>query len=756
MVGSYSIIASLIDPGGKLSNYAPTVTNGSLVVSTAPLTVTAANLSRLYAATNPLFTGTISGIKNSDNITATYSCQANALSTVGGYAITITLSDPGGKLSNYTLTKNNGTLTINKATLTTAASNAARRYGGNNPIFSGTLTGVLNNDNILAVYESKADASSIVGNYAIEPTLLDPDGRLINYNVTKSNGTLTVGKAPLTVSADNVSRVYGSTGPLTGSVVGIKNNDAITGIFASSADADAFVGTYPITASVSDPGGKIGNYNLVLNHATLTITKAPLTVTPANVARTYGEANPALTGTIAGIQNNDAISADYSTAATVDSAAGDYDIIAMLNDPQTKLGNYEVTLNKGVLTINKATPIIIWNMPAKIVAGVALSDVQLNAAAEDPITSTALAGTFQYSPAAGTVLAPGLAQNLSVTFTPNDSANYTTAEGSTTIDVDPAIAPAITSSLDATTVLGEAFTYTIAADGSEPLAYAATGMPEGLTLGGNTISGNTAAAGVFYIHLAATNYGGSDSKDLKLIVTKPGTNHAPVITSVPSASANPATAGVAVVFSGAATDSDGDALDYSWAWGDETFGSGASASKIYDAAGVYVVTLTVSDGVDSDVITLNVVVGEAAGVFTVTKFKVDFNFVAPDKDTLSFSGDFPLPASFIPAGKAVRVLVGGVDYNGTLNTRNATADKAFTLKGRIGPVVKYSFALKKANVFNQLADLGISRNAGAVGLEVPVIVVIDGNSHLSHATVDYTVKLKQGVPQRGTGKQSGN
>ena len=44
---------------------------------------------------------------------------------------------------------------------------------------------------------------------------------------------------------------------------------------------------------------------------------------------------------------------------------------------------------------------------------------QLNATAS-------VRGTFVYTPAAGAVLAPG-AQTLSVTFTPDDTANYTTA-----------------------------------------------------------------------------------------------------------------------------------------------------------------------------------------------------------------------------------------------------------------------------------------------------------------------------------------
>ena len=76
-VGTYPIIPTLTDNGtGALSNYIVTANNGSLTVSPAPLTVTADNATRAYGAPNPAFTGTIVGIKNGDNITATYSTTA--------------------------------------------------------------------------------------------------------------------------------------------------------------------------------------------------------------------------------------------------------------------------------------------------------------------------------------------------------------------------------------------------------------------------------------------------------------------------------------------------------------------------------------------------------------------------------------------------------------------------------------------------------------------------------------------------------
>jgi hypothetical protein len=47
-----------------------------------------------------------------DNIVASYTTVANAASPAGTYAVTPSLNDPDNNLGNYTVTLNNGTLTV--------------------------------------------------------------------------------------------------------------------------------------------------------------------------------------------------------------------------------------------------------------------------------------------------------------------------------------------------------------------------------------------------------------------------------------------------------------------------------------------------------------------------------------------------------------------------------------------------------------------------------------------------------------------
>jgi hypothetical protein len=351
-------VPALVDPNGKLGNYTVTSSNGVLTVTPAPLSVAAANTSRAYGDPNPIFAGTITGIKNADNITATYASVALVTSPVGTFGIVPTLIDPTTKLGNYTVSSINGTLTVAPAVLTVAGTNASRLYGDPNPSFTGTITGIKNADNITATFASAALITSPVGTFPIVGTLADPGSKLGNYAVTSNSGTLTVNPAALSASAADATRVYGDPNPVfTGAITGLKNGDVITLTFSSAGPASP-IGTFAIVPALVDPGLKAGNYSVTKTNGTLTVTVAPLSVTAANASRAYGDPNPLFNGSIVGIKNGDSISATFSTTAVPASLIGTYPIIPALVDPTAKLGNYSVTSINGVLTVGQATPAV--------------------------------------------------------------------------------------------------------------------------------------------------------------------------------------------------------------------------------------------------------------------------------------------------------------------------------------------------------------------------------------------------------------
>lgn len=87
------------------------------------------------------------------------------------------------------------------------------------------------------------------------------------------------------------------------------------------------------------------------------------------------------------------------------------------------------------INLPRRTPNIIWNNPADITQGTALSGTQLNATAADPFSGLAIAGSFEYSPSSGTILPVGNGRTLSTRFTPNDRTQYKTANKNVVINV---------------------------------------------------------------------------------------------------------------------------------------------------------------------------------------------------------------------------------------------------------------------------------------------------------------------------------
>jgi Flp pilus assembly CpaE family ATPase len=82
------------------------------------------------------------------------------------------------------------------------------------------------------------------------------------------------------------------------------------------------------------------------------------------------------------------------------------------------------------IKVNKGTPTLRWSKPAPITYGTALGSEQLNAEANVP-------GKFVYIPGAGAVLSAGT-HTPSVTFTPEDTTNYTAVKGAVSLSVTKA------------------------------------------------------------------------------------------------------------------------------------------------------------------------------------------------------------------------------------------------------------------------------------------------------------------------------
>ena len=255
--------------------------------------------------------------------------------TVGvSYSVTINLAVGGTGPITYTATGMPGWLTLNPSTGVLSGIPT----GANNIAYLFTITATdSSNDSASEQY------ALIIGHPAIVLTpanLSGTYGTAYSQKISSSGGI-----GPYTYALAS-----GSSLP---SGLSLSSSGAITGMpTAPSATAYSFTITATDTGSTSNGSPSTGSQEF-----SMTIAKAPLTVTASNATMGYGGPLPALSGKLTGVVNNDSIAANYTTTATASSAVGAYPITATLSGASQ--ANYTLTNTPGTLTVTQAMPAIV-------------------------------------------------------------------------------------------------------------------------------------------------------------------------------------------------------------------------------------------------------------------------------------------------------------------------------------------------------------------------------------------------------------
>ncbi len=270
--GTYSIVPGVT--GANLANYTVIYVSGTLTVTKAALTVTAADATRIYGAANPGFTASVTGALNGDTFTSSGSTVATLSSSVGTYPI-VPLAT-GANLGSYDVLYINGTLTVAKAVLTVTPNNQSIVAGSTLPTLTATMTGFVNADGPsvvtgLPALTTTATTSSPAGFYPITAAL----GTLAatNYGFTFGAGTLTITLAQNNPGTAFTGKAMAGTKPIAGASVqlyaaGTSGNGSagtpLTGVLTTDATgAFTIPAGYPCPAATSQlylviQGGQIG------------------------------------------------------------------------------------------------------------------------------------------------------------------------------------------------------------------------------------------------------------------------------------------------------------------------------------------------------------------------------------------------------------------------------------------------------------------------------------------------------------------
>ena len=296
---------------------------------------------------------------------------------VGAYAIT------RGTLAadrNYTITFTGNTLTITPASLNVSANAQTKVYGTTDPALTDTAAGLVDKTvdsvaiddtaaTVLSGALARAAAGTLageqVGGYAISQGTLAAGS---NYTINFIGNTLTITPAPLTVSANAQTKVYGMADPaLTVSVTGFVDA-TVDGLTLDDTATSALTGDLIRVPGETVSGGPYAieqgtlaasDYTITFTGNRLTITPAPLTIAADPETKVYGTADPTLAYTSSGFQFSDTaatvITGSLARAAGETVAGGPY---AIGQGTLTADGNYTIHFLGSSLNITPAAPVV--------------------------------------------------------------------------------------------------------------------------------------------------------------------------------------------------------------------------------------------------------------------------------------------------------------------------------------------------------------------------------------------------------------
>ncbi len=354
--------------------------------------------------------------------TFVYSPLAGSVPAAGSDTLSVTFT-PTDAVDNTTATAT-VTLVVNKAApVITWATPAAITYG---TALSVTQLDATANVPGTFVYTPAAGSVPAAGTQVLDVTFSPTDA--VDYTSASAGVNLTVNKATPVITWATPAAIAYLT-PLSATQLDATASTAGTFVYAPASGTVLTAGAQTLDVTFTPTDGAdyttaTANVTLTVNQATPVITWAtPAAITyPTALSGTQLDATASVAGTFV-----------YSPlSGTVPTAGNDF--LSVTFTP-TDAVDYATATANVTLVVHQELPVVTWATPAAITYLTPLSATQLDATAST-------AGTFAYTPSAGTVLGVG-SQTLNVTFTPTDAVDFSTATGTTTLTVNKAT-PTIT------------------------------------------------------------------------------------------------------------------------------------------------------------------------------------------------------------------------------------------------------------------------------------------------------------------------
>ena len=282
--------------------------------------------------------------------------------------------------SNYNISYNNGSVTVNRAKVKVSTLSYVMTYSGEPleedvEITVDDPTGTYDESDFNVTYDEYVN----VGTYKLTPTSDTVDEAV--YDLEVSSGTLTISKKEATISLGTYSKEYDGTEFTEADVDNVVATGFIDDDYAEeNLNIKSFIAmnanTYTIKGIYND---QTKNYNVTVLDGVLTITKKEATISLGTYSKEYDGTeftevdvnNVVATGFI----DDDYVEENLNIKSFIAKNANTYTITGVYND-QTK--NYNVTVLDGTLTISKKSAVIKLGTYSKEYDGTEFTEVDVN------------------------------------------------------------------------------------------------------------------------------------------------------------------------------------------------------------------------------------------------------------------------------------------------------------------------------------------------------------------------------------------
>lgn len=339
------------------ANYATESGNFAVVMNKAKATVTANDAVVTYGHN---FAPSDDAYETSDlfgeNIVVTLTCEYQPGNKVGNYDIVVSAQDN----ANLDITLQNGSLTVNKATLEiTLASGNSVTYGE-----------AFDFSNVIAGEKGRFEGDSLADLIELSTTYTQGDGVKANgYDIvcTLKDGTnytlacekaalsVTRRKATITVKTPDAVEYGEAANKFEYEITGLYDSDTIACTLSCNYAVGNIPDEYDIT--VSDVLQN-GNYEVETVGAKLTVTKRKITLTAKDASVVYGDEKPSFEYTAnKSFVENDVPTITFACEYTQGKNVGKYPITLVSSGAD----HYDITLTHATLTVTKRTLTIKFN-----------------------------------------------------------------------------------------------------------------------------------------------------------------------------------------------------------------------------------------------------------------------------------------------------------------------------------------------------------------------------------------------------------